>query len=141
MPVAIIDIPSGLKSSAKEQLHKDVAEIMHDAYQIPDNRVYLREWAAEHTSFDGVVGAPFRPICHYIVPPILTDESRRTLVSRVSSAVNKACDLRTEVVKLPSGEEVSTQWLLQFFFEVPLEQAALDDLMASENPMVPKGKH
>jgi hypothetical protein len=141
MPVAIIDIPSGLKSSAKEQLHKDVAEIMHDAYQIPDNRVYLREWAAEHTSFDGVVGAPFRPICNYIVPPILTDESRRTLVSRVSSAVNKACDLRTEVVKLPSGEEVSTQWLLQFFFEVPLEQAALDDLMASENPMVPKGKH
>jgi hypothetical protein len=141
MPVAIIDIPSGLKSSAKEQLHKDVAEIMHDAYQIPDNRVYLREWAAEHTSFDGVVGAPFRPICHYIVPPILTDESRLTLVSRVSSAVNKACDLRTEVVKLPSGEEVSTQWLLQFFFEVPLEQAALDDLMASENPMVPKGKH
>jgi hypothetical protein len=141
MPVAIIDIPSGLKSSAKEQLHKDVAEIMHDAYQIPDNRVYLREWAAEHTSFDGVVGAPFRPICHYIVPPILTDESRRTLVSRVSSAVNKACDLRTEVVKLPSGKEVSTQWLLQFFFEVPLEQAALDDLMASENPMVPKDKH
>jgi hypothetical protein len=141
MPVAIIDIPSGLKSSAKEQLHKDVAEIMHDAYQIPDNRVYLREWAAEHTSFDGVVGAPFRPICNYIVPPILTDESRRTLVSRVSSAVNKACDLRTEVVKLPSGEEVSTQWLLQFFFEVPLEQAALDDLMASENPMVPKAKH
>jgi hypothetical protein len=141
MPVAIIDIPSGLKSSAKEQLHKDVAEIMHDAYQIPDNRVYLREWAAEHTSFDGAVGAPFRPICHYIVPPILTDESRRTLVSRVSSAVNKACELRTEVVKLPSGEEVSTQWLLQFFFEVPLEQAALDDLMASENPMVPKGKH
>jgi phenylpyruvate tautomerase PptA (4-oxalocrotonate tautomerase family) len=141
MPVAIIDIPSGLKSRAREQLHKDVAEIMHDAYQIPDNHVYLREWAAEHTSFDGVVGAPFRPICHYIVPPILTDESRRTLVSRVSSAVNKACELRTEVVKLPSGEEVSTQWLLQFFFEVPLEQAALDDLMASENPMVPKGKH
>jgi hypothetical protein len=141
MPVAVIDIPSGLKSRAKEQLHKDVAEIMHDACQIPDNRVYLREWAAEHTSFDGVVGAPFRPICHYIVPPILTEESRRTLVSRVSSAVNKACDLRTEVVKLPSGEEVSTQWLLQFFFEVPLEQAALDDLMASEDPMVPKGKH
>jgi hypothetical protein len=141
MPVAIIDIPSGLKSRAKEQLHKDVAEIMHDAYQIPDNRVYLREWAAEHTSFDGVVGAPFRPICHYIVPPILTDESRLTLVSRVSSAVNKACDLRTEVVKLPSGEEVSTQWVLQFFFEVPLEQAALDGLMAFENPMVPKDKH
>jgi RNA polymerase sigma factor (sigma-70 family) len=46
MPVVIIDIPSGLKSSAKEQLHKQVAESMHHAYQMPDNRVYLREWAA-----------------------------------------------------------------------------------------------
>jgi phenylpyruvate tautomerase PptA (4-oxalocrotonate tautomerase family) len=141
MPVVIIDIPSGLKSSAKEQLHKELAESMHDAYQIPDNRVYLREWAAEHTSFDGVIGAAFRPICHYIVPPTLTVESRRKLVSRVSSAVNRALDLRPEVVALPSGEQVSTRWLLQFFFEVPLEQAALDDLMAFENPMVPKGKH
>ena len=141
MPVAIIDIPSGLKSSAKEQLHKDVAESMHDAYQMPDNRVYLREWVAEHTSFDGVIGAPFRPICHYVVPPILTAESRQKLVSNVSSAVNHACDLRTEVVKLPGGQEVSTQWLLQFFYEIPLEQAALDGLMAFENPMVPKDKH
>jgi len=141
MPVIIIDIPSGLKSSAKELLHKELAESMHDAYQIPDNRVYLREWAAEQTSFDGVIGAAFRPICHYIVPPTLTVESRRKLVSRVSSAVNRALDLRPEVVALPSGEQVSTRWLLQFFFEVPLEQAALDDLMAFENPMVPKGKH
>ena len=141
MPVVIIDIPSGLTKSAKEQLHKDLFESMHHAYQMPDCRVYLREWAAEQTSFDGAIGAAFRPICHFIVPPILTDESRRTLVSRVSSAINKACDLRTEVVKLPSGEEVSTQWLLQFFFEVPLEQAALDGLIASENPMVPKGTH
>jgi phenylpyruvate tautomerase PptA (4-oxalocrotonate tautomerase family) len=141
MPVVIIDIPSGLKSSAKAQLHKEAAESMHHAYQIPDNRVFLREWAAEHTSFDGVIGAAFRPICHYIVPPILTVESRQTLVSSVSSAVARACNLRTEVVKLPSGEEVSTQWVLSFFFEVPLEQAALDDLMAFENPMVPKAKH
>jgi len=59
----------------------------------------------------------------------------------VSSAVNRACNLRTEVVNLPGGAEVSTQWLLQFFFEVPLELAALDGLMASENPMVPKDRH
>jgi phenylpyruvate tautomerase PptA (4-oxalocrotonate tautomerase family) len=38
MPVAIIDIPSGLTSSAKAQLHKDVAESMHHAYQMPDTR-------------------------------------------------------------------------------------------------------
>ena len=141
MPVVIIDIPSGLKSSAKGQLHKEVAESMHHAYQMPDNRVYLREWTAEQTSFDGEIGGSFRPICHYIVPPILTAETRQTLVSSVSSAVTRACNLRTEVVKLPRGEEVSTQWILQFFYEIPLDLAALDGLMAFENPMVPKGKH
>src|SRR5215831_3265026 len=84
MPVAIIDIPC-LAWGAKEQLHKDVAESMHHAYQMPDNRVYLREWTAEQTSFDGVVGASFRPLCNLIVPPILTAESRKMLASRVSS--------------------------------------------------------
>jgi hypothetical protein len=50
MPVVIIDIPSGLTKSAKAQLHRDAFESMHHAYQMPDCRVYLREWAAEHTS-------------------------------------------------------------------------------------------
>ena len=141
MPVVIIDIPSGLTSSVKAQLHKDVAESIHHAYQMPDTRVYLREWTGEQTSFDGVVGAAFRPMCNFIVPPILNVESRRMLVSRVSSAIARACDLPAEAVPLPSGKQVSTRWVLSFFFEVPLEQAALDDLMAFENPMVPQGKH
>ena len=59
MPVAIIDIPSGVTTNAKNQLHKDVAESMHAAYQIADNRVYLREWAAEQTSFDGWLARRF----------------------------------------------------------------------------------
>src|SRR5262245_49077850 len=103
MPVAIIDLPFGLTRAAKEELHKHVAEHLHHAYQIPDNRVYLREWTAEQTSFDGVVGAAFRPICHLIVPPNLTIENRRMLVSRVCSAIARACDLHAEVVRLPSG--------------------------------------
>jgi hypothetical protein len=44
MPVAMIDIPSGLPWGAKSQLHKEVSDSMHHAYQMPDNRVYLREW-------------------------------------------------------------------------------------------------
>ena len=141
MPVAVIDIPSGLPWGAKEQLHKEVAESIHDAYQMPDTRVYLREWTPEQTSFDGLVGGSFRPMCNLIVPPILTAEGRKMLASRVSSAIAKACDLRADVVPLPGGEQVSTRWVLLFFFEVPLELAALDGIMAFENPMVPKGKH
>jgi len=31
---------------------------------------------------------------------------------------------------------VSTNWVLGFFSEYPLDQASLDDLMARDNPMV-----
>jgi phenylpyruvate tautomerase PptA (4-oxalocrotonate tautomerase family) len=136
MPVAYIDIPSGLTSSAKAQLVKEVAESIHHAYPIPDTRVYLREWTPEQASIDGVLAAPFRPVCDFIVPPGLPADGKRMLVSRVSSAIAQACALSAEVVPLPSGKRVNTRWVLSFFREVPLEQAALDDLMAFENPMV-----
>jgi class 3 adenylate cyclase len=54
----------------------------------------------------------------------------------IQRGIARACDLRAEVVPLPSGKRVTTRWVLSFFREVPLEQAALDDLMAFENPMV-----
>jgi hypothetical protein len=38
------------------------------------------------------------------------------------------------------AKNVSTRWVLSFFSEYPLEQAALDDLMAFENPMVLEAK-
>jgi phenylpyruvate tautomerase PptA (4-oxalocrotonate tautomerase family) len=136
MPVAYIDIPSGLATNAKARLAKDVAESLHDAYPIPDTRVFLREWTAEQTSIDGVLAAPFRPVCDFIVPPGLLAEGKRLLVSRVASSVARACELPADVVLLASGKQVSTRWVLSFFREVPLEQAALDDLMAFENPMV-----
>ena len=136
MPVAYIDIPSGLTSTVKAELVREVAESVHQAYPIPDTRVFLREFDAEQTSIDGVLAAPFRPICDFIVPPGLPTDGKRTLVSRVASAVTRACNLRDETVSLPSGTRVSTRWVLSFFREVPVELAALDDLMAFENPMV-----
>jgi phenylpyruvate tautomerase PptA (4-oxalocrotonate tautomerase family) len=136
MPVGYIDIPSGLTSSTKTQLVKEVAESLHDAYPIPDTRLFLREWTAEQASIDGVLAAPFRPVCDFIVPPGLPADGKRMLVSRVTSTVARACNLRGEVVPLPSGKRVNTRWVLSFFHEIPLELAALDDLMAFENPMV-----
>jgi hypothetical protein len=85
MPVGYIDIPSGLTSSTKTQLVKEVAESLHDAYPIPDTRLFLREWTAEQASIDGVLAAPFRPVCDFIVPPGLPADGKRMLVSRVTS--------------------------------------------------------
>ena len=136
MPAAYIDIPTGLTSRAKAQLVKEVADSIHHAYIIPDTRVFLREWPAEQMSVDGQLGSPMRPICDFVVPPGLPVEAKRELVKRVSSAIAEACNLPREEVPLPSGKKVSTRWVLAFFSEYPLERAALDDLMAFENPMV-----
>jgi hypothetical protein len=90
-------------------------------------------------SVDGLLGHPMRPICDFVVPPGLPVEAKRQLVKRVSSAIAEAFKLPREEVLLPSGKKVSTRWVLAFFSEYPLELAALDDLMASENPMVLEG--
>jgi phenylpyruvate tautomerase PptA (4-oxalocrotonate tautomerase family) len=136
MPVAYLDLPSGLDVDTKKKLVKEVAASIHDAYVIPDTRVFLREWPSEQMSVDGLLGHPMRPICDFVVPPGLPVEAKRQLVKRVSSAIAEACNLPREDVPLPSGKKVGTRWVLVFFREVPLEQAALDDLMAFENPMV-----
>jgi hypothetical protein len=44
MPVAFLELPSGLGIDTKKKLVKNVADAIHDAYQIPDTRVFLREW-------------------------------------------------------------------------------------------------
>jgi len=136
MPIAYLDVPSGLALDVKTRLVKEVAESIHDAYLIPDTRVFLREWLGEQTGIDGELARPMRPICNFVVPPGLSVEAKRQLVNQVSSTIAKACNLPREEVPLPSGKKVRTRWVLAFFSEYPLEQAALDDLMAFENPMV-----
>ena len=136
MPVAYVDLPSGLGADIKKKLFKEVFESLHHAYKIPDNRVFLREWSAGQISIDGELDHPLRPICTFVVPPGLPVEAKRELVNRVSSAIAEACNLPRENVVLPSGTKVSTRWVLGFFTEYPLDQASQDDLMALENPMV-----
>src|SRR5262245_43658733 len=103
MPVAYTDLPSGLAVDIKQKLLKEVAEFIHDAYLIPDTRVFLREWAAEQISIDGELDRPMRPICNFVVPPGLPVQAKRQLVKRVSSAIAEACNLPREDVLLPSG--------------------------------------
>ncbi|MEO7735922.1 MAG: hypothetical protein ABIY55_33510 [Kofleriaceae bacterium] len=116
-----------------------VAHAIHEAYLIVDTRIFLREWSPEQTSTDGELGRPLRPICTFVVPPGLPADGKRRLVERVSAAVAEACNLPREDVVLPSGVTIGTRWMLSFFTEVPLERAALDGLMAFENPMVLEG--
>ena len=43
MPIAYIDLPSGLSGDTKKDLVREVTAALHEAYPSPDTRVYLRE--------------------------------------------------------------------------------------------------
>jgi phenylpyruvate tautomerase PptA (4-oxalocrotonate tautomerase family) len=79
---------------------------------------------------------PARPICRLEVPPGVPVEAKRKLVKRISAAITAAYGLPKEDIRLPSGKVVATNWVLIFFLEYSLENAALDGLLAFENPMV-----
>jgi hypothetical protein len=46
--------------------------------------------------------------------------------------------LRPEVeeIHLPSGTKIYGNWVLTFFWDLPLDKVALGDLIATENPLV-----
>jgi phenylpyruvate tautomerase PptA (4-oxalocrotonate tautomerase family) len=137
MPIAYIDVPQGIRIDAKKKLVKEVHDAIHEAYPIPDTRVFLREWSLESVSQDGRLDSePARPICKLEVPPGLPIEAKRPLVKRISATIAAAYGLPKEEIRLPSGKVVETNWVLIFFQEYPLENAALDGVLAFENPMV-----
>jgi phenylpyruvate tautomerase PptA (4-oxalocrotonate tautomerase family) len=137
MPCAYIDVPFGIRVMAKRKLVKEVFEAIHEAYPIPDTRILLREWPLENVSQDGRLDSePLRPICGLEVPPGPPVEVKRKLVKRISAAITEAYRLPKEEISLPSGKVVATNWVLIFFREYSLENAALDGVLAFENPMV-----
>ena len=64
MPVAYIDIPTGVNDSGKKKIFTEMYEAVHEAWPIPDTRVLIKEWPNEAASQDGwIEHEPMRPIC------------------------------------------------------------------------------
>jgi len=137
MPVAYIDIPTGVNDGAKTKIFKEVYEAIHDAWPIPDTRVLIREWPAEAVSQDGrIENVPMRPICTLAVPPDLDLDAKHSLIRQISNTIGEACGRETEEIHLPSGTTMYNNWVLTFFWELPLDKVALGDILAAENPLV-----
>ena len=137
MPVAYIDIPTGVNDGAKTKIFKEVYEAIHDAWPIPDTRVLIREWPAEAVSQDGrIENVPMRPICTLAVPPDLDLDAKHSLIRQISNTIGEACGRETEAIHLPSGTTMYNNWVLTFFWELPLDKVALGDMLAAENPLV-----
>jgi hypothetical protein len=137
MPVAYIDIPTGVSDGAKTKIFKELYEAIHEAWPIPDTRVLVREWANEAVSQDGrIENVPMRPICTLAVPPDLDVDAKQRLVRQISSTIGEACGRETEEIRLPSGTTIYNNWVLTFFWELQLDKVALGDILAAENPLV-----
>ena len=137
MPVAYIDIPAGVNDGARKKIFTEMYEAIHDAWPIPDTRVLLREWPDEAVSQDGRIElVPMRPICTLAVPPGLELDAKHKLVQRISTTIGEACGRDVEEIRLPSGTKISNNWVLSFFWELPLDKVALGELVANENPLV-----
>ena len=137
MPVAYIDIPAGVNDGARTTIFKGMYEAIHEAWPIPDTRVLIRDWPNEAVSQDGrIEDEPMRPICTLAVPPGLEQGAKQKLVRQVSNIIGDACGREVEEIRLPSGTKIYNNWVLTFFWELPLERVALGDLIATENPLV-----
>ena len=135
MPVSYIDVPHGISPAGKERLFKDVFEAIHEAYPIPDTRVLIRDWRPDSVSQDGKIDRqPMRPICALEVPPGLPVAHKRRMSRGSARRFPKRAICRS--TRSPFPARIFFQWVLTFFREYPLENVALDGLLASENPMV-----
>src|SRR5262245_58925766 len=136
MPVAYVDIPAGVNDGAKK-IFQELYEEIHEAWPIPDTRVLIREWPNEAVSQDGrIENVPMRPICTLAVPPGLEHDAKQRLVRQISNTIGEACGREVEEIRLPSGTKIYNNWVLTFFWELPLDKVALGDLIATENPLV-----
>jgi hypothetical protein len=118
-------------------LFQELYEEIHEAWPIPDTRVLIREWPNEAVSQDGwIENVPMRPICTLAVPPGLEHDAKQRLVRQISNTIGEACGREVEEMRLPSGTKIYNNWVLTFFWELPLDKVALGDLIATENPLV-----
>src|SRR5262245_47530933 len=115
MPVAYVDIPTGVNDGAKKKIFQELYEEIHEAWPIPDTRVLIREWPNEAVSQDGrIENVPMRPICTLAVPPGLEHDAKQKLVWQISNTIGEASSREVEEIRLPSGTKIYNNWVLTF---------------------------
>lgn len=131
MPVLFIEGPSGLGINAKRKLVEKTIAAMVQAYHMPDDRVYINEYPIENGGHTGLTAQdghqlldpePVRVVCTIVAPPDLPLDVKRTLIQELTAAVGDAYHLR------------DLRSLLIFIQEQPIENAATNGFLQSENP-------
>lgn len=102
MPVAYLDVPTGLEVSRKRALVEAMYNALHEAYPFPDDtRIFLREWSPDSVSQNGSLGPdPMRPAFVAHVPEGGKVEAKRKMLKRINAAVADAYHLPEFIVFL-----------------------------------------
>lgn len=91
MPQIIIEAPVGVSSDAKRTMMAEITEALDEAFQIPDVRIWLREYEAENVAQDGRIGAePIRPLVFLEVPQLNSLDVKRKMSARIDAAIADA---------------------------------------------------
>jgi hypothetical protein len=108
MPVAYIDLPTGVNEN-KKKIFVELYEAIHETWQIPDTRVLLRDWANQAVSLDGEIeNVPMRPICTLAVPPGLEHHGKQRLIGKISKTIGDACGRQVDETACPVERRSAT---------------------------------
>lgn len=133
MPVVSIKGPSGLAKGAKKEMIEKTLRALSEAYQMPDDRVYIEEVPAENVGHTpllevtsgeswAVQSEPARIYVEVCAPPGLPIEGKRKLIRELTEVTGRAygrSNLRDVLISLD---------------EHPVENFASNGFLQTENP-------
>lgn len=126
MPQVLIEAPTGVPSDAKQKMMREISAAVHEAFHIPDVRVWLREYAPENVAQDGEIGAePVRPLVFLEVPELNKLEAKRTMAGRIHDAIADAY-----------RDLANTDETLILINHYPLENAGWAGRLQADNPNI-----
>jgi hypothetical protein len=120
MPIAYLDVPTGVALSKKRQLVNAIYEALREAYPFPDDhRIFLREWPLDSVSQNGLLGSePARPVFVIHGPQGANIDAKRRMLKKVDAAVADAYHLPEFMI---------------FLHEYPLDLVAHEGRLLADN--------
>ena len=95
MPIAYLDVPPSAGAETKRTLVKALYDALREAYPFPDDhRIFLREWALDSVSQNGLLGSePARPVFLIHGPQGVDPDAKRTMLKKINAAIADAYTL------------------------------------------------
>lgn len=120
MPIAYLDVPTGVDLNRKRELVKAIYEALQEAYPFPDDhRIFLREWPLDSVSQNGLLGSePARPVFLIHGPQGANIDAKRKMLKKINAAVADAYHLPEFMI---------------FMHEYPLDLVAHDGGLLADN--------